>query len=389
MNLYRIVLLALLSHIAYTGSRIAVALYALALGASAFTVGFALALYSALPMLFSVQAGRWIDRIGPRRPMLAATALVALGTLTPMTSASLAPLFVTALAVGSTFMLLHIASTQMVGVHAAGGAGKDGRNRDPSGHRARSFSIFTMGLSISGFLGPVIAGFAIDALGFPRTFLVLAIFPATGFALLAASGGAPRPREATHAAVARRLSDLLGTPRLRAVFASSALLSTGWDLFAFAVPLYGAGLGLPASTIGTIVGTFAVATFTVRVVLPRLLSRMSEWRILTAVFLVTAIAYLLFPLTRSVPLLYSLAFVLGLFLGTSQPMVLSLIFSHTPPERAAEAVGVRTTLVNASQTFMPLAFGATSAALGMLPVFWLMAAAMAGASWMTGRQIRR
>lgn len=382
MSLYRIVLLTVLTHIAYTGGRVTVSLYALKLGASAFTIGIALALYSALPMLFSVRAGRWIDRVGARRPMLIATALVTLGSLAPAASATLAPVFVTAMMVGSMFMLLHIAATQAVGAHAARSA--------ESGDRTRSFSIFSMGLSVSGFTGPVIAGLAIDAFGFPHTFVLLAAFPAAGFVILAATrAAAPRRAPAQATVASRHLSDLIGTPRLRAVFASSALLSTAWDLFTFAVPLYAAGLGLPASTIGTIVGTFAVATFAVRVVLLRIVSRTSEWRILTAVFLVAAVAYALFPLGRTALPLYALAFVLGLFLGASQPMVLSLLFSHTPPERAAEAVGVRSTLVNASQTVMPLAFGAAGAALGMLPVFWLMAAVMAGASWLTAKQVRR
>ena len=384
MSLYRIVLLTVLTHIAYTGSRVAVSLYALALGASAFTIGIALALYSALPVFFSLRAGRWIDRIGPRRPMLIATALVTMGSILPGVFATLAPLFATAMLVGSMFMLLHIAATQMVGMHAAH-AGKG----DEGASRTRSFSTFSMGLSISGFLGPVIAGYAIDAFGYSRTFLVMAAFPAIGFAILAMTRSAtPRRAPGSAATSSRHLSDLIGTPRLRAVFASSAMLSTAWDLFTFAVPLYAAGLGLHASTVGNIVGTFAVATFAVRVVLPRLVSRVSEWRILTVVFVVAGVAYLLFPLSRTALPLYALAFVLGLFLGTSQPMVLSLIFSHTPPERAAEAVGLRTTLVNASQTVMPLAFGAAGAALGMLPVFWLMAAIMAGASWMTAKQIR-
>jgi MFS family permease len=166
----------------------------------------------------------------------------------------------------------------------------------------------------------------------------------------------------------------------------SAILSSGWDLFAFVVPIYAARIGLSASTVGSLVGAFAAATFVVRVVLPRIASRVTEWRILTVALALAAAVYLLFPLVHSVPLLFLLSFALGLGLGASQPMVLSLVYSIAPPGRAAEAVGIRTTLINASQTFMPLLFGAVGAALGVFPVFWAMAALMAAGGWFARRR---
>ena len=79
------------------------------------------------------------------------------------------------------------------------------------------------------------------------------------------------------------------------------------------------------------------------------------------------------------------AFALGLGLGMSQPMVLSLIHTAAPAGRAGEAVGVRATLVNFSQTAMPLMFGVLGATLGMAPVFLSMAMLLAGGSWYVRR----
>jgi hypothetical protein len=59
-------------------------------------------------------------------------------------------------------------------------------------------------------------------------------------------------------------------------------------------------------------------------------------------------------------------------------MILALLHESAPPGRAGEALGLRTTLINGSQTVMPLIFGAVGAALGMGPVFWTIAAAMIG-----------
>ena len=77
----------------------------------------------------------------------------------------------------------------------------------------------------------------------------------------------------------------------------------------------------------------------------------------------------------------ALSFVLGLGLGCSQPMVMSLLYETSPPGRQGEAVGVRTTVMNASHTVLPLVFGALGAALGMGPVFWSMAGLLAAGGY--------
>ena len=52
-------------------------LFALGLGGTEAAVGVLMALFALLPMLLSVSAGRLIDRIGPRRPLLVAFAVLA------------------------------------------------------------------------------------------------------------------------------------------------------------------------------------------------------------------------------------------------------------------------------------------------------------------------
>ena len=64
MNLGAVILLTVLSHTGFVGSRMVVSLYALNQQASPFTVGALLSLYALLPMLLAVAAGRLIDRVG-------------------------------------------------------------------------------------------------------------------------------------------------------------------------------------------------------------------------------------------------------------------------------------------------------------------------------------
>jgi hypothetical protein len=49
---------------------------------------------------------------------------------------------------------------------------------------------------------------------------------------------------------------------------------------------------------------------------------------------------------------------------------------------------MRTTMINTSQTFMPLAFGAVGTALGMAPILWTMAGALLIGGWLAGRRRR-
>jgi predicted MFS family arabinose efflux permease len=302
-----------------------------------------------------------MDRIGVRRPLLAGTASVICGISLAFLVPRLEMLFIVSCLVGSGFMLFHIAVN-----HIAGGMG------EPQ-DRALNFSLLALGFSTSGFLGPMIAGFAIDWIGHRRTFLLLGGFAlVTLVGLLARRMEIPARPALEPTAEKRRLSDLLRNRTLRYVFLASSVLSPAWDLFAFVVPIHGSQIGLSATEIGMILGAFGVAIFAVRLAVPLLLHRVSEWQVLIIAMVSTGATYFVFPLIHGMPLLLTLAFILGIGLGGTQPMIMSLLYSKALPGRAAEAIGVRSLIISLSQTVMPLLFGALGAVLGMTPVFWAM-----------------
>ncbi|MFT3721531.1 MFS transporter [Pseudorhodoferax sp.] len=358
-----------LTHLAFTGGRVALSLYAIALHAPTVVVGLQVSLLSVLPMLLSVRLGRWIDRVGLQRPARIAIVLTVLGAVLPALWPSVPLLCLASMLLGSGFMLLHMTVYNEVG-HAV----------TPE-TRVRAFTLLALAFSLSTVLGPVVAGLAIDLLGHRSTFGLLALFAVAALAVLAALRirSAPRPAAAGTAARGRVL-DLLRAPRMRAVFVTSGLLSMAWDMFIFMVPVQGARIGLSASTIGAIMGCFGVATFVVRLAMPFLQKRLDEWQTLVLSLAVTAAVYLLFPLTTAVPLLLALAFVNGLSLGCTQPMVMSLVHAVAPPGRSGEALGVRSTIMNASQVFLPILFGGLGSAAGMVPAFWVLALLLGGGS---------
>ncbi len=81
----------------------------------------------------------------------------------------------------------------------------------------------------------------------------------------------------------------------------------------------------------------------------------------------------------------ALSFALGLGLGMSQPMVMSLLHTHAPPGRMGEAAGVRMSLVQSMAVAVPLAFGALGATVGLAPVFWSVGACLATGGWLDAR----
>jgi predicted MFS family arabinose efflux permease len=340
-------------------------------------VGVLMSLIAALPMLLGVSAGRLVDRIGIRRPMLAAGALLAVAVVLPAFAPGLVALHLAAAGSGTAFMLFHICSQHAVG-HMGG-----------PGERKANFGWLALGFSVSGFAGPTIAGFAIDQLGFRATAALLSVLALA--ALLALWLRRAQLSHTPHAPPPAGRGSAWGLardPDLRRVFLVTGLLASAWDLFTFVMPIYGTSIGLSASTIGLVIGSFAVATFVVRIALPWLSRRLHEWPLITLTMAIACIAYALFPIVTTVPLLAGIAFLLGLGLGATQPSVLSLIYASAPPGRAGEAVGIRSVVLNASSTLLPLAFGGLGAALGIAPIFWSMSAVLAGGGWLADRRRR-
>ncbi len=364
MNIRFVLLLTVLLHLAFAGSRVTLSLLALHLQATPLTVGILISLLAAVPLLFAVGWGRTIDRIGVRKPLMIGAGAVLCAMLLAAAFPRIEVLFVVSALAGSGFMLVHICVNQAAGLLGT-----------PE-QRSRNFSLLALAFSTSGFLGPMTAGFAIDLVGHRMTFLVLGLSAVAGILLML---GRPmtlpaHPPAAGHGR--KRVGDLLRIGNLRRAFVASAVLSMAWDLFTFVTPIHGTRLGLSASVIGLILGAFGAAIFLVRLLLPAIVHRLSEWPLLIGGMFATGAAMAVFPLIDSALLLMMVAFGLGLAIGGTQPMIMSLLYNTAPPGRGGEVVGVRTFLLNLTQAGMPLLFGIAGSAMGMTPVFWAMAAAL-------------
>ena len=365
--------LGIANHAVLAGSRVIVSLNALSMGASPFTVGVLMSLYALLPMFLSVATGRLSDRFGTRRPMMVGSAVIGIGATLPFALPGLPMLYASATLVGVGFMAFQLATQNVAGELGGPNA------------RARNFSLLALGYSVSGFVGPLLAGFAIDQFGYRAAFATFALIPLIPLAVLwrgqlAIPGRAHRAPAAHHGGIFA----LLRHRTLRRIFAINAMLSLAWDLHSIFVPIYGAKIGLSASQIGLVLASFAAATFTVRFFMPAIARRANEQQVLVGAMLCAGSVYLVFPFMQSVPALLALSFALGLGLGGGQPMVMSLLHMHAPPGRIGEAAGVRMAIVNSMAFAAPLVLGAVGASIGIAPVFWSV-----GACLLTGGVLKR
>jgi len=374
MAIYLTLVLIVLNHIAFGGSRVVVSLYALESGASQAQVGILMASYALCPMLFAIAIGRLADRVGPRLPMLLGTAGIGAALSLPLIWPSLYTLYVSATLLGTSFHFFFVTVTGIAG--GIGGAE----------HRSRNYALVSLSFSGAGFIGPLVAGFSIDHLGYLKAFVILILFTIIPLLMLwLRPGFLPAAARMPGSEATGGAMELWRTPRLRNTFIASGFISAGWDLFNFYMPVYGHGIGLSASAIGVILGAFALATFVIRAVLPWLVKRSSEAEILVYAIFSAALTFMLFPLFENPYALCAVAFLLGLGVGVGQPMSMSLIYALAPQGRASEAAGVRVTVNNFTHFVIPLLFGSLGTAFGFAPV-WLSNSALLGVGgWLVRR----
>ena len=358
-TLSALIALGVCNHVVLAGTRVSVSLDALSQGASPAVVGLLMALFALLPMLFGIPVGRLADRIGVRRPMIWGSIGCAAGAALPAIFPGIAALFVSASLIGLSFMIFQVPVQQATGQIGL------------PGERAANFSWLALGYAVSGFLGPLIAGFAIDNLGYRWAFGVLAVIPLVPAAVLARN----RPQlpvipPSANAAPGGGALELLRVPALRRLFIINGLFAMGWDLHTIFVPIYGSQIGLSAAQIGMILAAFAAATFVVRLAIPWIARHGNESAMLTIALVCAGAAYLAFPFLTSAAALGALSFLLGLALGSGQPVVLSMLHTHAPAGRVGETVGMRMALMQTMAVAVPLVFGALGSSIGILPVFW-------------------
>ncbi|MDB4974720.1 MAG: putative inner rane efflux protein [Myxococcaceae bacterium] len=361
-------------HASMAGLRMAAPLEQLSQGGSSALLGPLLALFQVGPVLLALPAGRMADRHGYHLPVRLAVALTTAGGLVALASthagrASYACLCLAALlsGAGTNIGLITIQRTA-------------GRTAHDTSELRRVYGLLGIAPSLSNFVGPLAAGVLIDHVGYWAAYLLLSVLP---LLCLACAPLVPRDSlaPATPSDKRRTAWDLFATPMLRRLFLINWFMSTSWDVHSFLVPVLGHERGLSASATGSVLGLFALAVTAVRLVIPTLAKRRSEAQVLSLAMWVVAAVLAVYPFTKSVWEMSVCAIVLGLSLGSSQPMVMTALHQITPRERQGEALALRSMTMSLSSALMPLGIGLVGSALGPGALFWLLSMLVGGGSF--------
>lgn len=377
MAFYVIVLVTVLTHTSFKGSKVLITLYAIEFGASPLEIGILFAMYSVFPVFLSLHAGKVSDRLGFRAPMTFGACGLMAGLLLPYFMPGLAMLYASAALIGMCYIFYTVTVQHLVGSFAEGHA------------RTRNYSLYSLGVALTTLFGPLTAGFAIDMIGHRYTYLLLATLPALPIlALVFVSSLLPRAQTRHETRHGHRVMDLVNNRPLRRALVTSGLVETGLELVNFFVPIYGHSIGLTATQIGLCMGAFAAALLLVRLLMPALARRSSEEAVLAGSLLLAGAACLAFPFVTTFVPLMAVAFALGLGLGCGSPLSMILAYNRAPRGRSGEAMGLRQTVNKATEVVMPLLFGAFSTLLGMTPVFWVNALLLATGAALMRREVR-
>lgn len=357
MILYFTFALALFNFTSVMAGRVLLILYALKLGAQPFAIGILAATYSVLPMLLSWQVGRLSDRFGSRWLLMFGAAVGACGMLVPYYMLGLPAIYIAAVMNGLSNASFNVSLQNLVGLLS-----------EPH-NRALNFTNFSLVISVTSFLGPLLAGFSIDLSGHAVACLYLVVLSLVPVLMLTIWGGT-LPGGSRDIPPAGSIRDMLTGSGLWKVLVTSSLVMTGYALFQFYMPIYGHGIGLSASAIGVVLAMFSAAAFVVRVIIPRLITWLGEGKVLAYAFFLSAASFLLVPFFKSAVVLALVSFTFGLGMGCGMPITMMMTFSNSAEGHSGEALGLRITVNHLTAVIVPVVFGAIGSAFGIFPVFW-------------------
>lgn len=363
----RTLLVATFSMVAMQGLRPMVTYRALELGASTVQLGFVAGSFAVLSVVFAAPLGRWIDRLGEARFLLAGTSLA---TLTAV-GLALADSLVTLMLAQALLGLGQVATLVGLQTLVANGGRKEGRD-------AR-FGAFTVVASLTQMVGPTLAGYAYDTDGFTlrSIFLAGAMVCTISIGLAITLLLRPPARHQELRAVPRTPQEpflrsvrgVMAQPAVPHAMLASLAVLTSIDLLIAYLPAYGEANAIPAGTIGLMLGVRAAGGMASRLLMMRLLRRSTRRRLLVQSMLLPAIALLLLPTTANTVVLVALLGVAGYGLGLGQPLSMGWISDQVPRETRGTALGVRITGNRLAQLVVPIGVGAIAGATGIGAIF--------------------
>ena len=326
------------------------------LGAKAFVEAF-----------MSVPLGGFMDRVGTRKAYIIGTGASTVIALGYFFATSVAVLLLLQLLLGVVRPLGWVGAQSYVAGLRTGE------------ERAQDTGRFSFSANIAQIVAPLLVGAAAQAFSVRSAFLVFAGYSALFFVL-----GLTLPDAGRHAVGGkgqqRSFGQALGLLRLKGMQVAMLLtfarlwIPSTWTAF---IPLFLVTSGISEGVAGSVVSAMAVVSTLVALFTGRI-ARLGRAEPLTAAALAVASAGLVVaPFLISVPWVYVSAAMVGIGQGLSLPMLITIVSNGAPPEQRGLALGLRSSVNQASAAIAPVTVASIIGAAG-ITVGFPVAGAVAG-----------
>ena len=350
---------------------------ALELGATTGQIGLLAASYGMLSFLVAVPAGRWADRFGESRFMIAGAVLMGGMSIVLFAAGSLLVLALSQAVLGAAHIIGLVALQKMV----AGGG-------DPSEREGR-FGYFSVFASVGQVVGPSMGGFIAGSAGGSVRMVFLACAGILAVGAVNAVGLHLRPPPdmvrpdlggAEPDGLFRSMAKVLSVRSMPQAMAASITALVAIDLLVAYLPAYGEYHGIPVATVGILLSIRAGASILSRISMVRIITYFGRKEVFIASLLGPAAAIVLMPFFPNVIVLGVLMTVVGFGLGFGQPMSISFVAAAAPPEVRGMALGVRLSGNRVGQVILPALVGTVGGASGIGAVFFALSVVMVATS---------
>lgn len=342
------------------GTRPLIPLLSSELEASTVEIGLIVALFPLLPFFFAIKIGQVVDRIGHKKPIIGSTIIGSLALGIPLFIPTLTGIYISQIVAGICQTVYAVSAQTFVS------------NRTVDSKKDDSIMIFSIGVALGTFVGPMLGGLFSEMWQYPVAFGLLG-----GIAVL--SSILALFIDSTH----HRLNEdekqnnifksfhLLKFRNIRIAFLVSILILLGKDIYTAYFPLLALEFGLSNSMIGLIVSINAAGGILIRWLIPYLLNKFTRSSVVIGSIIGSGFFFFLIPFFESGVMLGIVSFLLGLGLGLGQPLSISTTAYSLPKDRVGEGLGLRLTANRLTQMSAPVLFGGIAQLISLPGIFWI------------------
>ena len=231
----------------------------------------------------------------------------------------------------------------------------------------------------------ILTGVLIDQLGFKAAFLAAALLPTLAFWLGRTQIDLPDPeKNPPQARSVFSAFQLFRMGPIRLVLLLNIIMAISWDAHSFVVPIVGHLRLLTATEIGLVLSSFSFATVMVRLVIIRWSVHLSEAHVIRGAALVAGLGFVAYHWLSSAAALMLGSALIGLALGSVQPMMLSSLHQVTPSGLRGQALGLRMLMMHIGTVAMPMVFALLTRVLGATAPMSIMAGVLLVLSLLLG-----